>query len=74
MKIVCIGAHPDDIELGMGGTIANHVKNGDLSGRAKYLKGRKNIFCKICKKEIIPESPHQKYCIECRKNIKYRYQ
>ena len=29
MKIVCVGAHPDDVELGMGGTIANHVKNGD---------------------------------------------
>ena len=29
MKVVCIGAHPDDVELGMGGTIAFHVKNGD---------------------------------------------
>ncbi|MDH3619226.1 MAG: PIG-L family deacetylase, partial [Nitrosopumilus sp.] len=29
MKIVCVGAHPDDVELGMGGTIANHVKNED---------------------------------------------
>ena len=24
-KILCIGAHPDDLELGMGGTIAKHV-------------------------------------------------
>ena len=29
MKVVCIGAHPDDVELGMGGTIVNHIKNGD---------------------------------------------
>lgn len=29
MKIICVGAHPDDVELGMGGTIANHVKKGD---------------------------------------------
>jgi len=29
MKIVCIGAHPDDVELGMGGTIANHIRNKD---------------------------------------------
>jgi len=29
MKIVCIGAHPDDVEMGMGGTIVNHVKKGD---------------------------------------------
>jgi LmbE family N-acetylglucosaminyl deacetylase len=25
-KILCIGAHPDDLELGMGGTIAKHVE------------------------------------------------
>lgn len=24
-KILCIGAHPDDVELGMGGTVAKHV-------------------------------------------------
>ncbi len=29
MKVMCIGAHPDDIELGMGGTIVKHVKDGD---------------------------------------------
>lgn len=29
MKIVSVGAHPDDVEMGMGGSIVNHVKNGD---------------------------------------------
>jgi LmbE family N-acetylglucosaminyl deacetylase len=29
MKILAVGAHPDDIELGAGGTIARHVKEGD---------------------------------------------
>ncbi len=29
MKIVAIGAHPDDAELGAGGTLAKHVANGD---------------------------------------------
>lgn len=29
MKVVCIGAHPDDVEMGMGGSIVNHVKKGD---------------------------------------------
>jgi LmbE family N-acetylglucosaminyl deacetylase len=28
-KIVAVGAHPDDIELGMGGTIAKHCDKGD---------------------------------------------
>jgi len=29
MKVLIIGAHPDDYELGMGGTIAKHVKDSD---------------------------------------------
>jgi LmbE family N-acetylglucosaminyl deacetylase len=29
MKIVCIGAHPDDVELGMAGTVAKHTSKGD---------------------------------------------
>lgn len=29
MNIVAIGAHPDDIELGVGGSVALHQRNGD---------------------------------------------
>ena len=29
MNILAIGAHFDDIELGCGGTLAKHIKNGD---------------------------------------------
>lgn len=29
MKVVSIGAHPDDVELGMGGTLAKHMARGD---------------------------------------------
>jgi LmbE family N-acetylglucosaminyl deacetylase len=27
--VVCFGAHPDDLEIGMGGTIARHTGRGD---------------------------------------------
>jgi len=29
VKVLAVGAHPDDIELGAGGTIARHVREGD---------------------------------------------
>ena len=29
MRIIVFGAHPDDMEIGMGGTIAKHVEAGD---------------------------------------------
>jgi len=29
MKVICVGTHPDDVEIGMGGTIAKHTSNGD---------------------------------------------
>jgi LmbE family N-acetylglucosaminyl deacetylase len=29
MKILAIGAHPDDIELGISGTLYKHIKHGD---------------------------------------------
>src|SRR3989304_4780293 len=29
IKILAVGAHPDDIELGAAGTIARHVREGD---------------------------------------------
>ena len=29
MNIVVFGAHPDDMEIGMGGTIARHIQAGD---------------------------------------------
>lgn len=29
MEILFVGAHPDDIEIGAGGTVAKHVKRGD---------------------------------------------
>jgi len=29
MRIIVFGAHPDDMEIGMGGTIAKHVEQGD---------------------------------------------
>ena len=33
IDILAFGAHPDDIELGAGGTLLKHVRNGYENGR-----------------------------------------
>jgi len=30
LDILAIGAHPDDVELGCGGTLAKEIKNGKI--------------------------------------------
>lgn len=40
MKILAIGAHPDDIELGCGGTLAKHKKAGDTIVCRVFSAGR----------------------------------
>lgn len=52
MVVVSIGAHPDDVELGMGGTLAKHSERGDeihiilctlgIGGTSGDPKGREN--------------------------------
>lgn len=57
MKVISIGAHPDDVEMGMGGTIVNHVNRGDeviivlttLGGVSGDPKGRKEEARKAAK-------------------------
>ncbi|WP_413533031.1 bacillithiol biosynthesis deacetylase BshB1 [Empedobacter brevis] len=39
LDILAIGAHPDDIELGCGGTLAKEIKNGKKVGVLDLTKG-----------------------------------
>lgn len=52
-NILFVGAHPDDIEIGCGGTVVKHIKNGDdvfaliatdgEQGLNKYKKGHNRL-------------------------------
>lgn len=51
MKVLSLGAHPDDIELGCGGTIVRHVARGDevtilvmTSGGRGTLDGMSRLY------------------------------
>lgn len=39
LDILAIGAHPDDVELGCGGTLAKEIKNGKTVGILDLTKG-----------------------------------
>lgn len=40
MRVLAVGAHPDDVELGAGGTLAKHAAAGDEVSLAALGKGR----------------------------------
>ena len=57
-RIVAIGAHPDDIEIGCGGTLSRHVAEGyevmiiiltqgGASGDTKIRRGEAEMGAKI---------------------------
>ncbi len=39
LDILCIGAHPDDVELGCGGTVAKEIANGKKVGILDLTRG-----------------------------------
>jgi len=39
LDILCLAAHPDDVELAMGGTIINHTQAGKSVGIVDFTKG-----------------------------------
>ena len=39
LKILALGAHPDDVELGAAGTLAKHIAQGDKCGIVDFTKG-----------------------------------
>ena len=39
LDILCFGAHPDDVELGCGGTIAKEIANGKKVGIVDLTRG-----------------------------------
>jgi LmbE family N-acetylglucosaminyl deacetylase len=41
MKVIAIGAHPDDIEIGCGGTLAAHVQSGATVSMVVMTAGEK---------------------------------
>lgn len=43
VKILAIGAHPDDVELGLGGCLAKHAEKGDDLYILIFTRGEKGV-------------------------------
>jgi len=53
IKVLAVGAHPDDIELGAGGTIARHVEEGDIVQFIILTYGEQSARKEIRKREAL---------------------
>lgn len=53
MKVMFIGAHPDDIELGAGGTLIKHFRKGDEVFYIVLSKGEKGGDSEEREKELL---------------------
>ena len=51
MKAIAVGAHPDDIELGCGGTLCQLLKNGGTVSAIFVTKGERSADAEIRMKE-----------------------
>lgn len=53
MRVMFIGAHPDDIELGAGGTLIKHIREGDEIFYVVLTKGERGGNPKEREKELL---------------------
>ncbi len=44
MKVLAVGAHPDDVELGCGGTLLRHVERGDDVTALVMTRGERGTY------------------------------
>ena len=51
LDILAIGAHPDDVELGCGATIAKEISLGKKVGILDLTKGELEVLWKFVKKK-----------------------
>jgi N-acetylglucosamine malate deacetylase 1 len=61
MNVLVIGAHPDDEVLGLGGTLARHVRNGDVvyplicadASQVRYAEDQRAKLKEACRKSCV---------------------
>ncbi|MCX9014918.1 MAG: PIG-L family deacetylase [Candidatus Methanoperedens sp.] len=58
IKILAIGAHPDDVELGLGGCIAKHTNDRDFVSILIFSRGEKGVSDDMLENnEVMDEEP-----------------
>jgi len=65
MRVLAVGAHPDDVELGLGGSIARHRDEGDEVFVLVLSRGEKGV-----KDTIGPVDPSERERLEIKGRIR----
>jgi len=72
LDILAFGAHPDDIELGCGGTIAKEIYNGKKVGIIDLTRGELGTRGDVKTRDVEAENASKILGVEIRENLNFR--
>jgi bacillithiol biosynthesis deacetylase BshB1 len=71
MDLIVFGPHPDDIEIGLGGTVARHAANGDSVGLCDLTEGELSSNGTVDERRAEAEAARAVLGAEWRTNLKW---
>ena len=72
LDILAFGAHPDDVELGCGGTIAKEISNGKKIGIIDLTRGELGTRGDVKTRDIESKNASKILGIDIRENLNFR--
>tara|TARA_Y100000389_G_scaffold30233_1_gene25622 strand:+ start:1220 stop:1945 length:726 start_codon:yes stop_codon:yes gene_type:complete len=72
LDILAFGAHPDDVELGCGGTIAKEIHNGKKVGIIDLTRGELGTRGNVITRDLESNNASKILGVEIRENLNFR--
>jgi LmbE family N-acetylglucosaminyl deacetylase len=72
LDILAFGAHPDDVELGCGGTIAKEIHNGKKVGIIDLTRGELGTRGDVQTRDSESNAASKILGVETRENLNFR--
>tara|TARA_B100000497_G_scaffold116632_1_gene141186 strand:- start:96 stop:821 length:726 start_codon:yes stop_codon:yes gene_type:complete len=72
LDVLAFGAHPDDVELGCGGTIAKEIHNGKKVGIIDLTRGELGTRGNVITRDLESNNASKILGVEIRENLNFR--